>query len=341
VLGTYARKPWLLLPAELAHDLGPWAVAGASAVLGQAESPRWSSLTWQGLQFPNPLGIAGGVDKNARNVDHWRRLGAGFVEVGTVTPKPQGRNPGVIIDRHIPSERLWNRLGFPSDGAHRVRTRLEQVRNLGRFNSPIFVNIGKNRSTADDVSDYAEAMQVLTPVSDAFVVNISSPNTTGLRDLLRPERLRPFLQELMTARPPNTACPLLLKLSPDVTDEELEKTLDLALDAGVSGFVLTNTLANGPHLGAAAFPHHDGGGVSGRPLGSVSEHKLQLARRFIDSAAADRHVLLVSVGGVLTGEDVRRRLELGADLVQVYSTLVFSGPRFFLNVAREEWTRNQ
>ena len=202
-------KPWLWLSPELAHKLGPPVLKTLSRV-GPSGPAKWQSMEWNGIHFPNRLGIAGGVDKDAENVNSWQRLGAGVIEVGTITPKPQSGNTPPVIDRDVAHEALWNRLGFPSQGVERVKTRL---RKLPRpFAAPVFANIGKNAATPlEDAShDYLFLLKELRGLVDGFVVNISSPNTKGLRELLRPERLREFLGPILKAK----SEPILLKLSP-------------------------------------------------------------------------------------------------------------------------------
>lgn len=323
-------KPWLLLPAKFAHDVAPLALRLGSAFQFD-DIPIWKPLKWKGLSFPNRLGLAGGVDKDAELVEEWWAYGAGFVEVGTITPLAQDANPGAIISRDIESRALWNRMGFPGSGVDAVK---ENLRDLPlRHRTPIFANIGKNRMTSNDdaVKDYATCMQKLSGICDAFVVNISSPNTTGLRELLEPRAFQRFLGGVMAARNKTTASstPVLLKLSPDASDDDLKNLVQQALDLGIDGFIATNTTLSRDH--GSPFPPE--GGVSGGPLAARAKEVLAIVR---DAIGPDRgEKLLISVGGVMTASDVRERLEMGADLVQVYSALIFDGPGFFRSVARQ------
>ncbi|NJL25633.1 MAG: hypothetical protein HC902_10970 [Calothrix sp. SM1_5_4] len=184
-------KPWLWLSPSLAHRMSP-AALNAINLITSGSPPAWQSLEWRGLHFPNRLGIAGGVDKDARNVKAWWTMGAGFLEVGTITPQPQPGNTPPVVDRDTGHEALWNRLGFPSQGADRVKLRLTELKRP--FPAPVFANIGKNASTPLESAhaDYIELLRKLHGCVDGFVVNISSPNTKGLRDLLKPERLHGF-----------------------------------------------------------------------------------------------------------------------------------------------------
>ena len=322
-------QPWLWLPASLTHKLAPWALT----VYGQRhpfQTLTWKSMTWRGLHFPNRLGLAAGVDKNASNISDWWTLGPGFLEIGTVTPLPQGPNPGTVVDRSSGLLALWNRLGFPSVGAKKVRSRIERLK-WPHF-TPVFVNVGRNRTTSNDraANDYVSAMLELKECADAFVINISSPNTQGLRDLQKPENLRSFLSGILEkARKeiPKEKVPILLKLSPDLTEEELRNALDVSLECDIDGWVLTNTTLHREK----GMPFPPEGGVSGKPLQALSERALQIAAKHLtEGKKGDR--ILISCGGVMSPADVFRRLELGADLVQCYTALIFHGPFFFRHV---------
>jgi dihydroorotate dehydrogenase len=322
-------KPWLWIPANFAHKLSPLALE-LHAMVSEKTSFNWSPFNWRGLHFANRLGIAGGVDKDASHVEDWWTFGPGFIEVGTITPKPQTPNPGRVLLRDRKSNALWNRMGFPGTGAWSAR---ENLHDLGRPHyTPLFINIGKNRSTPNEEAarDYTECIEILSDHADAFVVNISSPNTTGLRELLLPAHLQKLLNSIMAARNQSIspATPVLLKLSPDMSDLELKAVIEAAMSAGVDGFIATNTtLDRSP---GSPFPNE--GGVSGAPLALRAKAVLNSLLEIIGSNRRD--TLVISTGGIMSPEDVFERLEMGADLVQVYSSLIFHGPRFFRNVAR-------
>ncbi len=324
-------KPWLWLPASIAHKISP-TVLNSLTLLAPKKPPEWGRFTWRDLHFPNRLGIAGGVDKNAENIRAWWALGSGFMEIGTVTPMPQPGNTPPVMARDVSHAALWNRMGFPSQGVERVRKRLTGLKRP--FATPVFANIGKNATTPLEKAhtDYVHLIGQLHGLVDGFVVNISSPNTKGLRELLQPERLREFLAPIMAARP-NQHDPIMLKLSPDLEDGELERVLAISSELGIDGWVLTNT-SQGLREGLN-FPKE--GGVSGRPLAGLSKDFLQKTMRLLGPKRSGK--LIVSVGGVMSSEDVRERLELGADLVQVYSALVFEGPLFFRKVAKWQQQR--
>lgn len=314
------KKPWLFLPPKLAHDLAPLGLK-ISSLIFRFKNKSYAPFKWKGVEFENPLGIAGGVDKNAEMVSSFEILGAGFIEIGTVTPEPQEPNPGVILKRDIKNKALWNKMGFPSKGAAFAK---QQLQKLKSSSTPIFINIGKNRTTDNSVAhtDYIKCMQVLHPWAQAFVINISSPNTKGLRDLLKPQGLDAFLQPIVDENKKYNI-PLILKLSPDITDEQLIEVINLSYKIGIHGLVLTNT-TQGARQGLG-FPVD--GGVSGQPLAQQSLHLLKLAKKHIDSNNIS--MLLISAGGILSSKDVQERLDAGANLIQVYSALIFEGPLFF------------
>lgn len=320
-------RPWLLLPPKWAHDLSSLALPFVSHIHGKP-IPEWNSFTWKDMTFQNPLGIAGGVDKNAEHLNDWWRLGCGFVEVGTVTPQPQNANPGKIMDRDMHLHAMWNKMGFPSHGADEVFFNLAFY--APRYRTPIFVNIGKNRATPNNeaVNDYLTLIDKFRPFADAFVVNISSPNTKGLRDLQNKDNLKALLGPILDKVSHFEPTPVLVKLSPDMGDEGLAEAIANCNDLGVDGFVLTNTTLSRPE--GCHFPAE--GGLSGAPLKSLSQRALQIAVETLGNSRKDK--LLVSVGGIMSPDDVFERLQMGANLVQIYSALVFHGPGFFHEVAR-------
>ncbi|MGC9221966.1 MAG: quinone-dependent dihydroorotate dehydrogenase [Solirubrobacteraceae bacterium] len=280
-----------------------------------------------GLTFPSPLGVAAGFDKDAEHFEGLGALGFGFVEVGTVTPRAQGPNPGRIIER-LPDDRaLLNRMGFPSQGAEAAARHLARMRRQ----TVVGVNIGKNRDTADELAedDYRGAARILAPVADFLVLNVSSPNTVGLRDLQVVGRLRPLadaVREEFQLHPVLEPKPLLVKISPDTADHEIDAIAELALELGLDGIVATNTTVRRETLASssqarAALAWPQGGGVSGAPLKARS---LEVLKRLY-ARVGDR-LVLVSVGGVESADDVWQRILSGATLVQSYTGLVYGGP---------------
>ena len=280
------------------------------------------------MDFPNPVAPAGGVDKSAKQLRAWWALGAGFIEIGTVTPLPQKPNKGIILRKNIKEKALWNHMGFPGDGLKAVCGRLQKLENRPKL-TPVFANVSKNRNTDLDKAyqDYIQCISVLYPYVDAFVINISSPNTKGLRNLSSPSYLKTLLSEIncyissMKERKP-----LFVKWSPDMGEKDFLNALDQSGACGVKGHIICNSSqVLGRNL-KRGFPKH--GGVSGLPLVDIAKERLILAHNHL---AFDRKkYLLISSGGVLTPEDVFERLNMGADLVQVYSALIFDGLYFFL-----------
>lgn len=353
-------KPWLYLPSKWAHELSPFFLPLISLKYPNSV-PEWNAKSWQGLKFHNPMGIAGGVDKNGDLLPSWIRLGSGFIEIGTVTPEPQSPNPGKIMDRNIAEQAIWNKMGFPSIGAKAVHEKVQKHLQWCRQSQvPLFINIGKNRTTPNELAsqDYIELMDVFADQADAFVVNISSPNTSGLRDLLKPLNLQNFLKPICDKRnqlrppisnstsassvpqfsdsipqtqapSPMKQTPILLKLSPDMEDESLYSALDTAAACGVNGFILTNTTLDRPP--GIHFPTE--GGMSGKPLSEKSKQILNKTLRHLGNDKKD--LLIVSAGGIMTPNDVLERLNLGADLVQIYSALIYHGPSIFRDTARK------
>lgn len=320
-------KPWLWLPPHLSYKLAHNFLPVISSIATEKDA-SWSPFEWKGLRFPSRLGLAGGVDKDATQVLSWWKLGAGFLELGTVTPKPQPGHQGKVIDRLPSKKAVWNRLGFPGHGALAFKQRLECLPAQRR--TPLFINIGKNAATPLDQaqSDYLFCIEHLSPLADSFVVNISSPNTQGLRALLQPTQFESFIGPIKDAVDKNKK-PLLVKLSPDLEENETKTILQIGQKLAIDGWVLTNTsLGVRDHL---PFPKE--GGVSGSPLAELSKQMLKWCVEELGQPKPSRP-LLISVGGILSEQDVVERLSMGADLLQVYSALIFEGPLFFRRIAR-------
>jgi dihydroorotate dehydrogenase len=276
-----------------------------------------------GLTFPGPLGLAAGFDKDARGVDALLGLGFGFVEIGTLTPRAQPGNDKPRMFR-LPADRaLVNRLGFNNHGVEEAVARLRQPRR-----GIVGVNIGKNKATPDEraVDDYVEAARAVATVADYVVVNVSSPNTPGLRALQATEALRPILAAVratLDAVSPSRPVPLLCKIAPDLADEDLDAVADLALEIGLDGLVATNTTISREALTTArkVVEAMGAGGVSGAPLKARS---LDVLKR-LKARVGDR-LTLISVGGIENAADADERLRAGATLVQMYTGFVYGGP---------------
>ncbi|MDQ1128866.1 quinone-dependent dihydroorotate dehydrogenase [Microbacterium sp. SORGH_AS_0888] len=282
-----------------------------------------------GLTFESPFGVAAGFDKDVRAAAGLHALGFGHVEVGTVTAIPQDGNPRPRLFRLVPDRAVVNRMGFNNRGAQAAARRLERLRRR-RHRPVIGVNIGKSRvvDVADATADYVRSAELLAPLADYLVVNVSSPNTPGLRGLQAVETLRPLLQEVRDA---SGATPLLVKFAPDLPDDEIAAVATLAVELGLAGVIATNTtisregLRTDPAVVAAAGE----GGLSGAPLRARSLEALRIVREVVPE-----DFCVISAGGVETGADVAERLEAGATLVQGYTAFLYRGPLWARQVSR-------
>jgi dihydroorotate dehydrogenase len=265
-----------------------------------------------GLDFPNPVGLAAGYDKNATLVRSWPLLGFGHAELGAVTPKPQPGNPKPRLFRFAEAESLQNAMGFNNDGLDAVA---ERLRRTYPATIPIGINLGKNKATPDDkaIDDYAVLIRALAPVSDYLVLNISSPNTPGLRDLLKPDFIRSLFKQCL----PLSNRPLLLKVSPDGDTDTIVGLCEAAVDAGAAGIIATNTTVDYTLLPGAK----DFGGLSGRVM---TEKSFQIFHAIARSLHG--RVPLISVGGIDSVDETWRRITHGASMVQIYTGMIYKGP---------------
>lgn len=272
-----------------------------------------------GLTFSNPVGLAAGFDKNAVAVPTWAALGFGFVEVGSVTAHAQPGNPKPRLFRLPEDEGLINRLGFNNEGAAAVAARLEFLRREEPVSVPVGVNVGKSKVTplGDAPGDYLASLALLWPHADYFVLNVSSPNTPGLRALQERGHLERLLGEVRAFAADRSPKPVLLKLAPDLDESGLAEVAELAVQYGLAGLVATNTTVARTGLRTVT---EETGGLSGRPL---RERSLEVLR-FL--TGLNTGLPVVSVGGVGTVGDVAERLQAGASLVQLYTSLVYKGP---------------
>ena len=319
------------LPAETAHQAGFWLIRAVAAIPGAAWwlrrrlGPRDPVLRVRalGLDFPGPLGLAAGFDKDARGTAGLAALGFAFVEVGTVTARPQPGNDRPRMFR-LPADRaLVNRMGFNNDGAAASAARLGRRRGTGTI---VGVNIGKTRAVPEKqaAADYAASARVVAGVADYVVVNVSSPNTPGLRDLQAADRLRPVLMAVREAldATPGPRVPLLVKIAPDLADADIDAVADLAVELGLDGIIATNTtISRDGLLDSAAVADAGPGGMSGAPLKARALEVLRL----LHARAGDR-LVLIAAGGIETADDARERLDAGATLVQAYTAFIYQGP---------------
>ncbi len=280
------------------------------------------------LDFQHPLGLAAGFDKNAELLDSAQSLGFAFIEVGTVTPRPQPGNERPRLIRVSQNLALFNRMGFNNDGADVVAERIKKFRTkIALKNLPntlkIGVNIGKNKDTTAQLAaqDYAMCAEKFAKLADYLVVNVSSPNTPGLRDLQNIKSLEEIFKAVKeaTIRQDCSKLPILLKLAPEIDPEQLKDLIEAADSWGVDGYVLTNTWG-GKHKGFT-------GGWSGQPVAEYSLNSLRYARTATQKT-------IINVGGILTPDEAQARLAAGADLVQIYTGWIYAGPRFPSDIVR-------
>jgi dihydroorotate dehydrogenase len=283
-----------------------------------------------GLDLPSPLGLAAGFDKEAAHVDALIALGFGFIEIGTITAQPQAGNPRPRMFR-LPADRaLVNRMGFNNAGAQAAAARLARRRDPGVV---VGVNIGKTKVASDAAADYRASATILAPHADYLVINVSSPNTPGLRDLQAVEQLEPLIAAVREGiAKSGRDVPLLVKIAPDLADDDIDAVADLALRAGLDGLVATNTTISRDGLRSSAdtIAAAGVGGLSGAPL---ADRSLAVLRRLRERVGDE--LVLVSVGGVQTAQDAHARLAAGATLVQAYTAFVYGGPLWPSRLQRE------
>jgi len=325
MLFTLARPAIFALDAETAHRL----TIAALALLPPAPPARFDSrlaVRVAGIDFPAPVGLAPGFDKNAEaaRVLLGEAFGFGFVEIGTVTPRPQPGNPRPRLFRLVEDRAVINRMGFNNDGAEAVQARLQR---WGQGAGIVGVNIGANKDSPDRIADYAMMTRMMAPLARYLTVNISSPNTPGLRALQDPAALADLLAAVMAARGA-TPCPIFLKLAPDLEPADIDDIVRIAIDAGTDALIVANTTISRPPLTS----RHAGqaGGLSGAPLADLALQRLRDFRR-----ASGGAIPLIGVGGIASADQAYARIRAGASLVQLYSALVYEGPGLAARIHRE------
>ena len=301
----------------MAHNLGLWAIASGFVRPKILESERLRCTAF-GRELANPLGLAAGFDKNGVAADKWQNLGFGFAEIGTVTPEPQAGNPKPRIFRYAHEKALVNRLGFNNLGSYVVANNLEAA----GMRASIGVNIGKGRATSldDAADDYKRSFDVLAEFGDYVAINVSSPNTPGLRSLQRLEPLKKIVDAL---RRKSANKRIFIKLSPDQTDEEIGEAARWADSESLCGIIATNTTVNRPVQAS------EEGGLSGAPLRGRAEEVCGII------AAVAGKLEIIGVGGIFSGEDLYRRLRAGATVCQIYTGFVYRGPTAAPDILRE------
>ncbi|WP_059018649.1 quinone-dependent dihydroorotate dehydrogenase [Mycobacterium sp. M26] len=319
---TALRRALFLVPPERIHTLVFSALRAATATgparrqLGRRLAPHDPVLasTVFGVRFPGPLGLAAGFDKDGIGLHTWGALGFGYAEVGTVTAVPQPGNPLPRLFRLAEDRALLNRMGFNNHGAGQLALQLARHHP----DVPIGVNIGKSKVTPPEqaADDYRSSARLLGPLAAYLVVNVSSPNTPGLRDLQAVESLRPILSAVLA----ETSTPVLVKIAPDLSDEDVDAVADLAVELGLAGIVATNTTISRAGLRTPGVEDLGTGGISGPP---VARRSLEILRRLY-GRVGDK-LVLISVGGIETADDAWERITAGAALLQGYTGFVYGG----------------
>ncbi|WP_299811497.1 quinone-dependent dihydroorotate dehydrogenase [uncultured Roseibium sp.] len=310
------------LDAETAHRLTVVALkSGFMPGRNKPADPRLAAKLWD-LNFPNPVGMAAGFDKNGEVPDALLKLGFGYTEVGSVTPRPQSGNPRPRVFRLPADHGVINRYGFNNEGEAAMRRRLDARASL---NGIVGINIGANKDSEDRVADYVSGIFAFADMASYYTVNISSPNTPGLRDLQGRAALAELLTGVISARDECTAkvgrhVPVLLKIAPDVTDEDLQDVVEEVLAKNVDGLIVSNTTLGREGLSASG-PTGEAGGLSGTPLFRKSTIVLARARKL-----AGPDLPLIGVGGIDSADTAWTKITAGADLLQLYTAMVFRGP---------------
>lgn len=320
------RKALFQLPPEVAHDITLKTLhyvqcCGLTKLIPKSEAP----IEVMGLKFPNPVGLAAGLDKNGECIKGLAALGFGFVEIGTVTPRPQVGNPQPRLFRLVEEEALINRMGFNNQGLDEVEERLQGV----KFNGILGINVGKNKDTplekADE--DYLLGFKRMAPYASYITINISSPNTPGLRDLQQGELLQDLLRKLKIAQAAQSKyVPLVVKVAPDLSDEEVQEMAEIFLQEKIDGLIATNTTLSRTGVENSSFAK-EAGGLSGKPLFASSTRIVEKFNRILQNK-----IPIIACGGIFSGGDALEKIKAGASLVQVYTGLIYRGPRLIKEI---------
>lgn len=329
LLETISLRLLRYLPAETAHSVTikmlKLGFASSKDLRGNEFSETISNIFE--LRFRNPIGLAAGFDKDGEVFDQLSQIGPGFVEAGTLTLEPQIGNSRPRVFRLSSDNAVINRLGFNNKGIMGGLERLSKRRDKSVV---LGVNIGINKSTQTPVEDYVECLSLLRNIADYVTVNVSSPNTPGLRSFQRVEKLEELLNTLITASwensDSNRRIPLLLKIAPDLTNEDINEIVDVAVSSGISGIIISNTTISRPKNLLDA-KQGEPGGLSGAPLFELSTQKL--AQTFL---AAKQRIPIIGVGGVDSAETAYTKVKAGASLIQLYTALIYKGPRLFSEI---------
>ncbi|KAG9267063.1 dihydroorotate dehydrogenase (quinone), mitochondrial isoform X1 [Astyanax mexicanus] len=325
-----------LVGAEMAHVMAVRLLSLGLVPRNRYQDPASLEVTVMGQRFRNPVGMAAGFDKHGEAVDTLYQLGFGFVEVGTVTPKPQEGNPKPRVFRLEADQAVINRYGFNSCGLlaveERLKTRAGTQLELARAGRPLGINLGKNKLSTDAVADYLEGVRTLGPLADYLVINVSSPNTPGLRDLQGKKELRHLLAKVLKERDSlqgKNRPPVLVKIAPDLSQQDKQDIAEVITELGVDGLIVSNTTVSRPET-LQDPKKNEIGGLSGQPLKDMST---RMVREMYTLTKGK--VPIIGVGGIACGQDALDKIRAGASLVQLYTALVYQGPPVVTKIKRE------
>ncbi|CAN9507151.1 unnamed protein product [Ophioblennius macclurei] len=325
-----------IVGAETAHVLAVKMIGLGLVPLNRYQDPAELEVNVMGLKFKNPVGIAAGFDKHGEAVDGLYKLGFGFVEVGTITPKPQEGNPKPRVFRLAADHAIVNRYGFNScgleDAQMRLKARAEVQQDKSKAGLPLGINLGKNKLSRDAGADYTEGVRVLGPLADYLVVNVSSPNTPGLRDLQGKAELRQLLHSVLKERDSlqeERKPPVLVKIAPDLSAQDKQDIADVVTELGVDGLMVSNTTVSRPET--LQDPRgSEVGGLSGQPLKDLSTSTVSEMYNLTKGK-----VPIIGIGGVANGQDAMDKIRAGASLVQLYTAFAYQGPPVVTKIKRE------
>ncbi|KAM7360149.1 dihydroorotate dehydrogenase 2 [Cochliomyia hominivorax] len=324
-----------LLPPETSHKLAVWACKYKLFGKSNKADDAILNTNFFGLPVSNPLGIAAGFDKQGEAVEGLAQIGFGFVEIGSVTPEPQPGNPQPRVFRLVEDEAIINRYGFNSEGHAEVFKRLKALRDSGNFQGVLGINLGKNKTSPSAKEDYKQGVLVFGPIADYLVINVSSPNTPGLRDLQGKKDLEALLETVIQTRSSlhvNNKVPILLKLSPDLTPQDIKDIASVVnkKSCRVDGLIVSNTTVARDNLKEVTLHALETGGLSGVPLRSKSTELI--AQMYYQTSGK---IPIVGVGGISTGEDAYEKIEAGASYLQLYTSFIYHGPPIVKRVKAE------
>lgn len=330
---TLLKKALFTLPAETAHHLSLQGIQllYKTGILDEAPKVNTPSTTVMGITFPNPVGLAAGLDKNGDYINALSALDFGFIEIGTVTPRPQPGNPKPRLFRLVKEQAIINRMGFNNKGIDHL---VEQVKR-SQFKGVLGINIGKNKDTPAEkaVDDYVHCMRKVYPLASYITINLSSPNTPGLRDLQFGDTLNNLLRTLKEEQKTLTYThgkyiPIAVKIAPDMAEEDIVKVAGTLKANHIDGVIATNTTINKESVAGHSFANEQGG-LSGAPLTNQSTHVIKLL-----ADALGGEIPIIGVGGILSAENAQAKLNAGASLVQIYSGFIYKGPKLIRDICR-------